>query len=118
MFGAGGLLGGAMPLLVVGGRGWEALPYLAGTALVHVAYAEALVAAYHHGDFSLAYPIARGGGAVLAAVAAVVLLDDRLPAPWLAVGVAEPASSSSRTAAGGERPGWQAMTAVCIATYR
>ena len=88
VFGAGGLLG-AVGLLVVGGPGWEALLYLVGTGLVHVAYAEALVAAYQHGDFSTAYPIARGGGALLAALGAVVVLDDHLPAAaWFAIGIA------------------------------
>jgi drug/metabolite transporter (DMT)-like permease len=117
VFGAGGLLGGAA-LLVVGGPGWEAFPYLAGTALVHVAYAEALVLAYHHGDFSLAYPIARGGGAVLAAVAAVVFLDDRLPAPaWLAIGVAATGLVLLSNGSSGRAAGLAAMTAACIATY-
>lgn len=76
-------------LAVVGLPGWDALPYLAATAAVHVVYVEALVAAYTHGDFSLSYPLARGGGAVLAAVGSVALLGDHLPAPaWLAIAVA------------------------------
>jgi multidrug transporter EmrE-like cation transporter len=115
---AGGALLGGVALLVVGGPGWEALPYLAGTGLVHIAYAEALVAAYHHGDFSLAYPIARGGGAVLAAVAAVVVLDDRLPAPaWLAIGVAAGGLALLSTGSAGRAAGLAAATAACIATY-
>ena len=32
------------------------------TAVVHVPYLVALARAYDHGDFSLAYPLARGGG--------------------------------------------------------
>ena len=36
-----------------------------------------------HGDFSLAYPIARGGGALLAAIGGIVLLGDDLK--WLSV---------------------------------
>lgn len=80
----------ALPVLVVVGfPGWEAVPYLAVTAVVHVAYIEALVAAYTHGDFSLSYPLARGGGAVLAAVGSVVFLGDRLPAmAWIAIAIA------------------------------
>ena len=76
-------------LLVVGGPGWEAVPYLAGTAAVHLVYIEALVAAYTHGDFSLSYPLARGGGAVFAALGSALVLDDRLPAlGWVAIAVA------------------------------
>jgi multidrug transporter EmrE-like cation transporter len=48
------------------------------TALVHVPYVLLLAYAYEHGDFSVAYPVARGSGAVFAAVGGVVLLDDDL----------------------------------------
>jgi drug/metabolite transporter (DMT)-like permease len=48
------------------------------TAVVHVPYVLLLAYAYEHGDFSVAYPIARGSGAVFAAVGGVVLLDDDL----------------------------------------
>lgn len=74
---------------IVGPPGWEVAPYLAATGLVHVVYIESLVAAFTHGDFSLSYPLARGGGAVLAAVGSVVFLGDRLPVPaWIAIAVA------------------------------
>lgn len=79
----------AVGLAVVGLPGWAALPYVAGSAIVHVAYVESLVAAYEHGDFSLSYPLARGGGAVLAAVAGAVILGDELPpAAWVALAIA------------------------------
>lgn len=85
---AAGLLS-VVGLAVVGGPGWGALPYLAATGLVHVLYIEGLVAAYTHGDFSLSYPLARGGGAVLAAVGSVLFLGDHLsPAAWAAIAVA------------------------------
>ena len=45
--------------LVAGFPERNAWPYLAASALVHVVYVYALVAAYTHGDFSLAYPLAR-----------------------------------------------------------
>jgi drug/metabolite transporter (DMT)-like permease len=48
------------------------------TALVHVPYVLLLAHAYEHGDFSVAYPVARGSGAVLAAIGGVVLLGDDL----------------------------------------
>ncbi|NLA35896.1 MAG: EamA family transporter [Actinobacteria bacterium] len=76
-------------LCFIGYPGWEAAPYLVATGIVHVAYLEWLVAAYHHGDFSIAYPLARGSGAVLAAVGAWVVLDDVMSgAAWVAIAIA------------------------------
>jgi multidrug transporter EmrE-like cation transporter len=48
------------------------------TAAVHVPYVLLLARAYEHGDFSVAYPVARGSGAVFAALGGVVLLGDDL----------------------------------------
>ena len=65
-----------------------AVPFVLASALVHVFYVWALVSVYHHGDFSLAYPLARGGGALTAAVLGVVALGDGLGfGGWLALGV-------------------------------
>lgn len=64
--------GGGMP---AGAWGWAAL-----SSCAHVPYVLALAWAYRHGDFSLAYPIARGGGALLAAIGGVALLGDDLRA--------------------------------------
>lgn len=76
-------------LAVVGPPGWDALPYLLATGVVHVVYLEGLVAAYTHGDFSLSYPVARGGGAVLAALGSVAVLGDHLPPlAWTAIAIA------------------------------
>src|SRR4029079_4663859 len=69
-----------------GGPAAEAWPFLLGSALVHVFYVRALVAAYEHGDFSLAYPLARGGGALTAAILGFVALGDGLGAGgWIAL---------------------------------
>jgi drug/metabolite transporter (DMT)-like permease len=77
-----------LPLVVVGLPDRRAWPFLAITAVVHVPYVVLLARAYDHGDFSLAYPLARGGGAVAAAIGGLVLLDDDLSLPgWLAVAV-------------------------------
>src|SRR5262245_51729110 len=48
------------------------------TGLIHIPYLLLLASAYEHGDFSVAYPVARGSGAVFAAIGGVVLLDDDL----------------------------------------
>ncbi|MEQ1787539.1 MAG: EamA family transporter [Acidimicrobiales bacterium] len=73
-------------LLVVGPPPSEAWPYLAASAVIHLGYVLALVRAYDLGDFSLAYPVARGGGAVGAAIGGWALLDDDLHGwSWVAI---------------------------------
>jgi drug/metabolite transporter (DMT)-like permease len=85
------LVGGLifLPLLpFVGLPEGKAWPFLVTSSAVHVFYTLALVRAYHHGDFSFAYPLARGGGALLAAVGGVVFLGDVLSgAAWLAIAI-------------------------------
>ncbi|MCB1001467.1 MAG: hypothetical protein KDB40_19405 [Acidimicrobiales bacterium] len=74
-------LAGAIGLVVIlavggfpaGGWRWAAL---SGT--IHVPYCWFLARAYDHGDFSLVYPMARGGGALLAAIGGLLFLDDRI----------------------------------------
>jgi len=75
------LFGGVLVLPVLAVLGLPesvSFPYLAASGLIHVAYVIGLVKAFHHGDFSLAYPLARGGGALLAAFGGVVLLGDHM----------------------------------------
>ena len=75
------VVAGAASAIVLTTRGglplagwWWAL--LSG--VIHVPYVLGLAWAYQHGDFSLAYPVARGGGALIAAIGGLVLLDDEL----------------------------------------
>ena len=106
-------------LLVIGPPGTAVLPFLVASSCVHVVYVAALVRAYHHGDFSFAYPLARGGGALLAAIGGVVFLSDSLSAgEWLAILVVVVGLLSL------VRPGvstvalaWAALTALTIGTY-
>lgn len=111
---------GARPALLF--TGWpdpRALPFLLISAVVHVFYVNALVAAYRHGDFSLAYPLARGGGALVAALLGLIALDDGLSAGgWIAllvvfVGLA----SLVRPGAPPAEIVFALMTAVLIGTY-
>lgn len=116
------LLGGLLfvpVLLVIGPPGTVVLPYLVVSSVVNVVYVAALVRAYHHGDFSFAYPIARGGGALLAAIGGVLFLSDTLNGgEWLAILVVVGGLASL------VRPGvstialaWAALTALTIGTY-
>ncbi len=76
-----------LPVLVFTGvPAAAAVPYLLVSSVVHVVYVWALVSAYQHGDFSLAYPLARGGGALTAALLGALALGDGLGlAGWLAL---------------------------------
>ncbi len=69
----------AVHAVVVGmpasGYGWAAL-----SGLVHLPYLWLLALAYTVGDFSVSYPLARGGGAALAAIGGIVFLGDHLGA--------------------------------------
>ena len=65
-------------VLALGGLAWDGWRWAALSGAVHLPYCWFLARAYDHGDFSLVYPIARGGGALIAAVGGLLLLDDRL----------------------------------------
>lgn len=114
----GGVL--VLPVLfVIGWPGWEAVPWLVLSALVHVVYVTALVAAYGSGDFSLVYPVARGGGAFLAGIGGVLLLGDEVGVwAWVAIAIVA-GGLLSLTGQGATRAslGWAALTALTIATY-
>ena len=75
MFIAGGVLIGWWIFFDGPSFAWQ---YTLLSGITHLPYSMLLVRAYNTGDFSVSYPIARGGGAVGAAVLGVVLLDDVL----------------------------------------
>jgi drug/metabolite transporter (DMT)-like permease len=114
----GGIL--FLPLfLVVDRPGVDALPFLAASSVVHVVYVVALTRAYHHGDFSFAYPLARGGGALLAAVGGVLFLADSLSGlAWLAIAIVV-GGLASLVGPGVSRIAllWAGLTAAMIGTY-
>ena len=66
---------------------------------VHLPYLWLLARAYTVGDFSVSYPIARGGGAALAAIGGVLFLSDHLSV-WEAAGIATVVAGLSLLAAG------------------
>ena len=93
--------------------------FLIGSGLIHLVYVEGLVRAYHHGDFSFAYPIARGGGALVGAVLGALILDDNLEViAWCALAlVAAGLISFVRPGVTAASVGWAVFTAVIIGIY-
>src|SRR5262245_8482591 len=85
------VLGGVLSitlLLLLGDVGQVAWFWACVSAAIHAPYLLLLALVYRSGDFSLVYPVARGGGALAAALGAVALLGDRLtPLSWAAIAV-------------------------------
>ena len=87
----GWLIVGGIGVLFVGWPAPVSWPYLFATTIVHMIYTGLLVSAYRHGELSLTYPIARGTGPILVALAAPYFLNEQLDAPdLLAVGLIIP----------------------------
>lgn len=107
-------LGSAVVLVAGGGVPAGAWTWAFVSAGAHVPYVVALGWAYHHGDFSLAYPIARGGGALLAALGGVVVLGDELRALSL-VAIAVVAAAMWLLAVGADRAQVLAALSVAVA---
>jgi drug/metabolite transporter (DMT)-like permease len=106
-------------LLFTGLPPGDALPFLVASSLVHVVYVGALVRAYHHGDFSFAYPLARGGGALIAAIGGVAFLGDFLSvASWCSIAIVVVGLASLvRPSVGMLALGWALLTAGTIGAY-
>jgi drug/metabolite transporter (DMT)-like permease len=105
----------ALPLV-----GWR---FALASAVVETGYFVALTTAYRVGDFSLVYPVARGAAPALLALAAVLLLHERLSATGVA-GLSAIVAGLWLVAAGrmtGAQPGrgvaLALLVALCIATY-
>ena len=76
----GWLLAGLLGAAVTGLPDAASRPWLLASLVVHTAYAIMLISAYRYADFSMAYPIARGSGPLMVALAAPVLLHETLDA--------------------------------------
>jgi drug/metabolite transporter (DMT)-like permease len=117
---------------------------IGASAVVHVAYFNALLAGYRAADLTVVYPVARGSGPLLTAIAAVLLLGEAATVPTVAgvagiaagvfliaggpgllrrslrpVAAAAPASAGDRAARDRLRSGlaWGFATGALIATY-
>jgi drug/metabolite transporter (DMT)-like permease len=115
---AGALL--FLPVLLVAGLpDGEVWPFLLASGVVHCAYVYGLVTAYHHGDFSLVYPLARGSGALVAAAVGAIALGDTLRAgEWVALlVVALGLASLAGPRAPGAEIGYALLTGALIGTY-
>lgn len=66
----------AIVLAIGGGIPARGYAWAAMSGMAHLPYCLLLAKAYSVGDFSLAYPIARGGGALVAGVGGIAMLGD------------------------------------------
>lgn len=112
------------PLLCVTGLpSRDIWPILLGSGAIHAAYNLALVQAYEHGDLSIVYPVARGLAPLFVAMAAPMLLGERLPPVALAAvilvggGIAWLGCAGHWAVRQLADLRWAVMTAVLIATY-
>jgi drug/metabolite transporter (DMT)-like permease len=71
-------IAGVALLTMTGGLPAVGWAWAAASGAVHLPYIVALAGAYDAGDFSVAYPLARGGGALLAGIGGIVLLGDEV----------------------------------------
>jgi drug/metabolite transporter (DMT)-like permease len=115
------VVAGVIGLVVVvstGGIPAEGWIWAVGSGLVHVPYLAGLARAYAVGDFSLAYPMARGGGALLAGIGGLVFLDDDLSI-WSVLSILTVAAGMALLSAGADRVevAFALFVAVTIGTY-
>jgi phosphonate utilization associated putative membrane protein len=77
---------GAVLVIAVGLPKREALPWLAASTVIHVAYYVTLVGAYRHGELGFAYPLMRGTAPLLVAMLSGRLIGEHVPlAAWIGV---------------------------------
>lgn len=112
----------AAPCLVVNHLVWgmpaQGYMWAALSGAVHLPYVWLLARAYTIGDFSISYPIARGGGAALAAIGGVLFLSDHLR-PAEIVGIAVVVLGLALLAYGASGPGlaMALLVATTVAAY-
>jgi drug/metabolite transporter (DMT)-like permease len=119
-FFAAGLL--TLPLLigyqVIWGMPAQGYMWAAISGCVHVPYMWLLARAYSIGDFSVSYPVARGGGAALAAIGGVVALNDHLSGlAILGIGIVVCGLALLAYGAHGVSLGLALLAAVSIGVY-
>ena len=109
------LLCGAGLVAAAGVPAGAALPYLAVSVVLHLAYNTALLNSYRFGDLSRVYPLARGIAPLVVTAGAAVLAGESLSGPQLA-GVAVVAGGvASMVCLGGPGAARQDRRAVLLA---
>ena len=79
----------AVVLVGLGGANNIAWWPLAASSTIHLIYVVLLARAYNLGDFSVTYPIARGTGALVAAIGGILFLSDHLSVlMFIGIGIA------------------------------
>jgi drug/metabolite transporter (DMT)-like permease len=70
----------ALPALLTGGVSSDAVPYIAASAVLELAYFVLLARAYDGGEVSVVYPVARGSAPVVVLVFSAIALKEGVPA--------------------------------------
>ncbi len=70
----------AVPAIITGGVSTSALPYIAASAVLELAYFFLLARAYDGGEVSVVYPVARGSAPVVVLVFGAIALSEGVPA--------------------------------------
>jgi drug/metabolite transporter (DMT)-like permease len=99
-------------------------PWIAASAIVHIAYFRLLASAYQWGDMAFAYPIMRGGGPLIVSVAGVAMFSEALPGAetlgvlLISAGILAFATHTARDPAAQRKSLWFALAnAAVIAAY-
>jgi drug/metabolite transporter (DMT)-like permease len=114
MIGVVDLVGGGALAAYAGLPPAGAWPYIVASAVVHIGYNLLLLASYQLGEFSQAYPLARGTAPLIVALASVLLLHRPLAVQDVAGILAVSAGLIGLVLAGG-LPGRKEMPAVAAA---
>jgi drug/metabolite transporter (DMT)-like permease len=69
----------ALPAALTGGVSADAAPYIAASAVLELAYFVLLARAYHTGQVSVVYPVARGSAPVVVLVFSAIALREGVP---------------------------------------
>ena len=69
----------AVPAVVTGGVSSEAIPFIAASAVLELAYFVLLARAYAGGELSVVYPVARGSAPVVVLVFGAIALNEGVP---------------------------------------
>jgi drug/metabolite transporter (DMT)-like permease len=124
LLGLGGMIGAACVLAFAPMPRAEAWPYLVASVVMHVVYTMLLMTSYRLGEFSQAYPLARGTSPLIVTVLAAVFIGE-VPGPIVLIGVVVISVGLGSLTLVGGRPDRHSMPAVyaalatglAIATY-